>query len=101
MEQVTGKKMRIFRGEETIIGLLDEFAKSGLSTKSFCVQNNISPATFHNWKKRYSNPGKSTDQPGFAALQIAPSADGTLFAEVNGIRIYQPVAAACLKELSQ
>src|SRR5438034_5386588 len=82
MEQVIGKKMSIFRGEEKIASLLAEFAKSKVSSKSFCSENNISSATFHNWKKRYDGTGKPNEQSGFAALQITPSADSTLFAEV-------------------
>lgn len=37
--------------------------------------------------------------PGFAEVMVRSTLAGTLFAEVNGIRIYQPVNASFLKEL--
>jgi len=103
METISVKKVRIFRGEETILNILSDYRKSNLSVKAFCQDNNLGSATFHNWKKKYSNTVRKPDvQPGFATLQINPSgpgADPALFAEVNGIKIYQPVTAAYLKEL--
>lgn len=102
MEAITAKKLRIFRGEEKIVDILNEYKKSNLSIKAFCAANHIASATFHNWKKKYGGHAKKTSkQPGFARLQIAPAAVNgpALFAEVNSIRIYQPVSAAYLKEL--
>lgn len=104
METITAKKVRVFRGEETILKILDECKKSNVAVNKFCADNGISPGTFHNWKKKYSNnPVKPDAQPGFTTLQINSSArvaEPGLFAEVNGIKIYQPVTAAYLKELS-
>ncbi len=99
MERVMEKKVRIFRKKETILNLLIEQKNSNLSIKAFCDQNNLAAASFHNWKKRYSNNG--TTRPGFTKLQITPSVCGgsALFAEVSGIKIYQPVTAAYLKDL--
>ena len=102
METTSVKKIRIFRSEEKILNILSEYRKSDLSIKAFCIENSIASATFHNWKKKYSKrtvkPGKQT---GFTALQIAPSAivAPALFAEVKGIKIYQPVDAVYLKDL--
>jgi hypothetical protein len=99
METITGKKIRVFRGEEAILKLLEECVKSNLSVKGFCEANNIAQASFHNWKKKY---GKRTiKQTGFTSLQITPAVvvQSALFAEVNNVKIYQPVAAAYLKEL--
>jgi Transposase len=102
MERAIAKKIRVFRSEETILNILAEHKKSGLSIKIFCIQNNIASASFHNWKKKYSKrtvkPGR---QPGFAKLQITPPVTSgvPLFAEVKEIKIYQWVAAAYLKEL--
>jgi transposase-like protein len=103
METISVKKVRVFRGKETILSILSEYKKSNLSIKAFCEANNIASASFHNWKKKYSNSRSSRGvRPGFATLQITPSGPVTetsLFAEVNSIKIYQPVSAAYLKEL--
>jgi hypothetical protein len=102
METPVAKKVRIFRREEKILSLLDEYKKSGLSIKAFCIENNIASATFHNWKKKYSKRLVKPAKPsGFAELQItSPAISGTpLFAEVKEIKIYQWVTAAYLKEL--
>ncbi len=99
METPASKKIRIFRNEEHILSLLNEYKKSGLSIKTFCGTNNIPSATFHNWRKKY---GKRAVKPiGFTALQITttPVAEPALFASVKKIKIYQWVTAACLKEL--
>lgn len=103
METILTKKVRVFRGKETILNILSEYGKSNLSIKTFCQNNNLASATFHNWQKKYSNAVAKPDvQPGFATLQVNPSgpvADPALFAAVKGIKIYQPVPAAYLKEL--
>jgi len=66
--------------------------------------HSISNATFHKWQNKYRNKTVEGIGPtGFAHLQISSSSantDASLFAEVKGIRIYQPVAASYLKELS-
>ncbi len=103
METPSFKKVRIFRSKENILNILDGYRKSNLSVKAFCDLNQIANATFHNWKKRYSKVKSKQDKPsGFASLQIMPSvqaAESSLFAEVKGIKIYQPVAADYLKAL--
>ncbi len=103
METNVAKKIRVFRGKEAIVNILNEYKKSNLSVKGFCIENNIASASFHNWKKKYSNGRtKRVAQPGFATLRVSPSAPVAgpgLFAEVNIIKIYQPVSAAYLKEL--
>lgn len=102
METPVAKKIRVFRGEDSILNILADYKKSKLSIKTFCIENNIASATFHNWKKKYSRRSVKTVKPlGFASLQITPSAvvSTALFAEVHGIKIYQWVTAAYLKEL--
>ena len=103
MEQITNKPSRIRRNNQQILNLLNEFEKSDVSVKEFCEMHSISKATFHKWQSRYrSNLEKRVGSPGFAHLQITSSANiqAALFAEVGGIKIYQPVAALYLKELS-
>jgi hypothetical protein len=98
MDSNTDNKVRIFRKREAILEILNEQKNSSLSIKTFCEKNNLASASFHNWKKRYGNDG--TARPGFTKLQITtPAAGSVLFAEVYGIKIYQPVSAAYLKEL--
>lgn len=103
METMSAKKVRVFRDKETILNILSDYRKSNLSVKAFCIKNNIASASFHNWKKKYRNSRASrAAQPGFATLRVTPSAPvggPGLFAEVNSIKIYQPVTAAYLKEL--
>jgi hypothetical protein len=100
MEQVTNKPRRMRRSQQQILNLLSEFEKSQVSVKDFCLMYNIGKATFHKWQSRYKSKPDQPKPAGFADVQIiAPSLKGLLFAEVSGIKIYQPVAATYLKEL--
>ena len=75
-----------------------------MSVKEFCSEHSIHPATFHKWQGRYKTDAKKQKKAlsGFAALKISePPLSSCLFAEVKGIKIYQPVAASYLKELSR
>lgn len=86
------------RSKQQIEELLNLFAKGNCGVKDFCKDHNISRANFHKWKSRYrSNQKDEKKASGFARVDII-SLPG-LFAEVKGIRIYQPVSAAYLKEL--
>ena len=100
METFPSTKISRSDGREKMFKLLDEYQKSNCSIKVFCFQNKIAPATFHYWKKKHN--GSTVNQhtsSAFAPLHIkTPSATG-LFAEVHGIKIYQWVSAAYLKEL--
>jgi len=95
MEEKKEKSVRKFRGQTAIVKLLQEQSQSGQSIKSFCAIHGIAEGTFHNWKHRYG--GEVDTRPGFATVQIIP--EPGLFAAVGGIKIYQPVSAAYLKEL--
>jgi len=97
MEPVKNRKPRSFRKKQEILQLLNKYDQSGQSIKSFCAFHNIPNGTFHNWKHKYKNEANAL--PGFAPVQVIPSASTGLFAEVGGIKIYQPVSAAYLKEL--
>lgn len=57
-----------------------EYEQGSQSVKSFCASHNISPATFHNWKKNHISTNK--EQPGFATVEITSAFTG-LFAEVG------------------
>lgn len=105
MEQIANKPGRTRRNRQEILRLLDEFKKTDVSRKEFCLTHGISKASFHKWQSRYKNKTKVQTKPtGFADLQIISSSShlhATLFAEVKGIKIFQPVAATYLKELLQ
>jgi len=100
METFPSVKVRVFRGKEKMFSALDEYEKSNLSIKAFCLENNIAPATFHYWKKKY-NAGTVNQhkQSGFTALHVTTPSPAAIFAEVNGMKIYQWVDPAYLKAL--
>ena len=89
-------KRRLFRSKSVIVELLQQQQQSGLSIQAFCAQHSIPPGSFHNWKKKHG--AGSVGSSAFTPVQISPSV--TLFAEVKGIRLYQPVSAGYLKELA-
>lgn len=101
MEIIPSTKVSRDEGKEKMFKLLGEYEKSNLSIKAFCLENNIAPATFHYWKKKYNVDAVSQYKPsGFTSLHIStPSSSAGLFAEVHGIKICQWVTAAYLKEL--
>jgi transposase-like protein len=87
------------RNKEQILDLLRAFESSSLSVKEFCKTHNINAVNFHKWRSRYNlKAGGKKRISSFASVDIVSSRSG-LFAEVNGIRIYQPVSASFLKEL--
>lgn len=83
--------------------LLDKFENSTMSISEFCIANDVCKATYHKWCSRYRSSGsQKISDAGFTSLEITPSSGSAyacLFAEVRGIRIYQPVTAGFLKEL--
>ncbi len=91
------------RSEQEIFTAMEEFEKAGdISMKEFCEMHQISEATFYNWQKRYRLKDAVKDEPqGFVNVSIADdhSTEEGLFAEVRGIKLYQFVEAAYLKEL--
>lgn len=99
MEAISSVKRRLFRSKASILELLGEQQQSGLSIQAFCAQHSIPSGSFHNWKKKYGTGEESSTSPSFTPLQIKAT-DQQLFAEVNGIRLYQPVSAGYLKELA-
>jgi len=101
MERKHPARSRQFRSKAVILDLLKAHQQSGLSIQAFCVEQNIATGNFHRWKKQHSTEA-IIDQAavaGFSNLQIEQAPTERLFAEVKGIRFYQPVTAAYLKEL--
>ena len=101
MEQVKESSSRKRRTRKEIAALLATFKSSGLTASQFCELHQIHRSNFYKWisrrPKQKNNP-KKIRRSAFAAMQVITS-ESPLFAEVNGIRIYQPVAASYLKEL--
>ena len=94
------KAVRDRRSRQQIQELLNLFAKSNVSVKDFCKLHSISAANFHKGKSRYKTGKEKTS--GFARVDVIDSSSSIsqgLFAEVKGIKIYQPVSASFLKEL--
>jgi len=91
---------RVRRPSAEIKHLLDEFSRSEISAKQFCLQHNITEENFYKWRSRHGE-GTLAGGGGFVTLkrQPQPAGDTNLFAEVRGIRIYQPVTSSYLKEL--
>lgn len=102
MERKLVTRSRQFRSKTVILDLLKAHQQSGLSIQTFCVERNIATGNFHRWKKQYSQEVIAGHQSvaGFSSLQIEQAPAGVLFADVKGIRFYQPVSAAYLKELA-
>ena len=92
------------RTPEEIIKLLEEYENSqGVTVKEYCAMIGVSDAAFYGWRKMYgSKPGAEERQAGF--IELIPSENvlvpQSLFAEVKGIKLYQPVAAEYLKALA-
>ena len=103
MEQPMIGSVRPRRTVIQINQLLDEFEKSTMSVSEFCIANDVCRATYHKWCSRYrTSRAQKNAGAGFTTLEITSSPGSgyaTLFAEVRGIKIYQPVTADFLKEL--
>jgi transposase-like protein len=96
MEVTSPPRRRRFRSKSEILELLQQQQQSGLTIQAFCDQHSIPSGSFHNWKKKFGTAYERSSA--FTPVQISSSV--TLFAEVNGIKIYQPVSAGFLKELA-
>jgi hypothetical protein len=96
----TGKKAvkRTRRTRAQILHLLKVFEQSGTSASVFCSSRGIQVKNFYKWQQRYSS---QRPRSGFVPVEVTPAAvvESTLFAEVNGIKLFQSVPASFLKEL--
>ena len=104
MEQTENQSGSGKRTKEQIRHLLSEYEKSqGLTVKEFCKQHDISEGSFYSFRSRYGFKSKAKGKTGgFIAIATPMLKDSTnaLFAEVNGIKIYQAVSADYLKILA-
>ena len=104
MELLPKPKRRsgVRRASKQITKLLNEYqATEGMSVVEFCLKHKIKKATFYNWQKRSNAALPGQNKAGcFIAVQPLPAPGAPLlFAEVNGIRLYQVVAPDYLKAL--
>ena len=94
------KDIQTRRSASEILSMLQQYKESNLTVRAFCEAQNLNTGTFNTWKKRYrsqvSPPVKGNR---FMELQVSSASSAQLFAEVNGIRIYQPVSVDFLKAL--
>lgn len=98
MEKVSSQRQLRSSGQKEELLQLQQ--RSGLSIKSFCVKHNIAMATFDNWKQQRKKQVAVVEGSGFAELEIQVPCQPLLFAEVKGIRLYQPVSVDFLKALA-
>ena len=98
------KSVRRQRSAAEIIKLLEEYENNvGVTVKQYCAIIGVSDAAFYRWRKMYGSKGyREQSKTGFIELVASQSSSApqTLFAEVKGIKIYQPVAAEYLKALA-
>ena len=90
-----------------ILSLLKKFnSQDKLSVAKFCRKHKIHRTTFYAWQKGHGKKDEECDPKGFVPVEVAPisspaglSDDPTLFAEVNGIRLFHYVSPDYLKAL--
>lgn len=103
MEQTNGRQVITRRTKAQILDLLGEYDKNhGMTVRDFCKLHQISEASFYSARKRHRWRLTSKQQSsGFIAIPRPAFKEpaGSLFAEVNGIKLYQAVPADYLKAL--
>jgi len=104
MEQAEQKPAVKRRSRQELTSLLKKFEKcEGVTAKAFCQLHQITESAFYRFRARYHKKTEAAKQAGF--IQITPhraaeNSSGVLFAEVKGIKLYQPVSADYLKSLA-
>ena len=91
------------RSKQQLLDLLAEYDKSaGMTIKDFCKLYKVTEGAFYTARKRHRAVAPSKKKSaGFIAIR-RPAFDqpvATLFAEVKGIKLYQPVSVDYLKAL--
>ena len=100
MEQVHSVARQRRRTQKEIAVLLAEYGISKLSIGEFCATKQIPRHTFHKWISRNKKKqSKIVPAPAFAPIRVVQNQAAVLFAEVDGVKIYQPVSALFLKQL--
>lgn len=103
MDQLNDKKITSRHNKTQMLEMLDEYDKTkGMTIKDFCKLRQINEGAFYSARKRHRARGSAKKQSsGFIAITSPALKEpgGCLFAEVNGIRLYQAVPAEYLKSL--
>jgi len=94
-------RQRIVRTEEQILGILEEYEKSGFTAKEFAEVSDIHEATFYSWLRKYPKGG-CDEVKGFATIEVTPTlvhSKPKLFAEIGNLKLYKEVTPEYLKAL--
>ena len=90
------------RPKHQLLELLAEYDKTrGMTVKDFCKLHNVTQGSFYTARKRYRDATVKKQPSGFIAITSLAFDQpvATLFAEVRGIKLYQPVPVDYLKAL--
>jgi hypothetical protein len=103
MDQADIKILRPRRNKQQLLDLLAAYDQTtGVSIKDFCKRHKVTEGSFYTARKRHRGVTVSKNKStGFISIK-RPAFDqstGTLFAEVKGIKFYQPVPVDYLKAL--
>lgn len=89
--------------QQKMFDIIEQWNKSDLPIKEFCIQRQIANATFHYWLKKYRNKdeGKSA---AFIPIRVKEIKSGPVFAELSlpdGRRLmfYQSLECSFVKSL--
>ena len=92
-----------------VLALLKKFnSQDKLTVPQFCSKHNINRTNFYSWRKRHSKKEEQSNPKGFVTIEVTPAPvtssvrlpeASTLFAEVNGIRLFHFVSPDYLKAL--
>jgi len=71
------RRKRQSRPPEARSALIKKFLESGLTQKAFCQRENLVPATFHTWLRKYRSSQRrsrvsSPTRNGFIPLRVQP-----------------------------
>ena len=78
MDQLTtdtpvSRRPRVMRNERQWGELLAQFNNSNLNVREFCKQHQLTPSSFHHWRKRLREV--PSPKPAFVALDIPVAVD--------------------------
>jgi hypothetical protein len=68
--------------QQKMFGVIEEWNKSSLPIKEFCIHNQIANATFHYWLKKYRNKDQQKAAE-FIPVRVKETATGPVFAELS------------------
>ena len=94
-------------GDKRIQSILKGYDnQKDLTVVKYCKLHKIHKSTYYKWRELYANKNIAAGKPkGFLPVEVTRPSNGflsnmpTLFAEVNGIRLYHFVPADYLKAL--